>query len=65
MAFVFLGLRINEQTVRDNRFLVFSMITMCVGSRAAGVWANRRQVQKEVLPPKHYLEALLKELDAL
>jgi hypothetical protein len=64
MALVLLGLRINQNSFSDNKFLVVSMILMCAGSVAAGVWENRRQVQNDVLPRKHRLEALLKELDA-
>jgi hypothetical protein len=41
-----------------------AMTLMCVGSVAAGIWTTRRQVQKDVLPRKRRLEALLKELDA-
>ena len=64
MALVLLGLRVNQQSVSDNKFMVVGMIMMCVVSVAAGIWANRRQVHQDVLPRKHRLEALLKELDA-
>jgi hypothetical protein len=64
MAIVLLGLRVNQQSFSDNRFLVVSMMLMCAGSVAAGIWENRRQVREDVLPRKHRLEALLKELDA-
>jgi len=64
MAIVLLGLRINQMSFSDHTFLVVSMTLMCVGSVAAGIWTNRRQVQKDVLPRKRRLEALLKELDA-
>ncbi len=64
MALVLLGLRINQKSFSDEGFLVVSMILMCVGSVAAGIWTIRRAVQKDVLPRKHRLEALLKELDA-
>ena len=64
MALVLLGLRINQMSFSDNGFLVVSMIVMCVGSVAAGVWEVRRQARDVVLPRKRQLEALLKELDA-
>jgi hypothetical protein len=64
MALVLVGLRINQKSFSDDAFLVVSMILMCVGSVAAGVWEERRQVQRDVLPRKRRLEALLKELDA-
>ena len=63
IALVILGLRVNQQSFSDNGFLAVSMIFICVGSVAAGVWEIRRQVQKDVLPRKHRLEGLLKELD--
>lgn len=64
MALVLLGLRINQQSFSDERFLVVSMIVMCIGSVAAGIWTIRRAVQTDVLPRKRRLEALLKDLDA-
>lgn len=64
MALVLLGVRINQKSFSDDKFLVFSMILFFVGCVAAGVWEVRRQVQKDVLPRKRRLEALLKELDA-
>jgi hypothetical protein len=63
MALVLLGLRINQMSVSDNGFLVVSMMVMCVGSVAAGIWEVRRQARDVVLPRKRELEALLKELD--
>ena len=63
MALVLLGLRINQQPFSDNRFLIVSMMVMCAGSVAAGIWEVRRQAREVVLPRKRRLEALLKELD--
>ena len=63
MAIVLLGLRINQKSFSDYQLLVVSMILFLVGSVAAGIWTIRRQVQKDVLPRKRRLEALLKELD--
>jgi hypothetical protein len=39
------------------------MILTCVWMVATGVWELRRSVQQDILPRKHRLEALLKELD--
>lgn len=64
MALILLGLRVNQMPFRDNKFLVAGMMLMCVVSVAGGVWENRRQVHKDVLPRKRRLEAMLKELDA-
>ena len=64
IAIVLLGLRINQQSFSDNGFMAVGMIFICAGSVAAGVWELRRQVQRDVLPRKHRLESLLKELDA-
>lgn len=63
MALVLLGLRINEEPFSDHRFLIVSMMVMCAGSVAAGIWEVRRQARDVVLPRKRRLEALLKELD--
>jgi hypothetical protein len=64
MALVLLGLRINQKSFSEEKFLVVGTIVFVVGSVAAGAWEVRRQVQKDVLPRKQRLEALLKELDA-
>ena len=63
-ALVLLGYRINEKPFSDDGYMLVSTILMCaVLPVAAGVWQIRRQA-REVLPRKHRLEALLKELDA-
>lgn len=63
LAMIFLSLRTNQKTVSDNAFLVGINVLMFVGCVAFGVWQVRRQVRDIVLPRKHRLEALLKELD--
>jgi hypothetical protein len=63
MALVLLGLRINQKSFSDDKFLVVSMILFFVGCVAAGIWEIRRQARDVVLPRKRRLEALLKELD--
>ena len=64
MALVLLGLRINQMSFGDNRFLVVGMTLMCAVSIAGGIWTVRRAVEQDILPRKRRLEALLKELDA-
>jgi peptidoglycan/LPS O-acetylase OafA/YrhL len=64
IALVLLGLRVNQKSFSDEAFLFVGMILICVWSVAAGVWSIRRQVQRDVLPRKRRLEAVLKELDA-
>jgi uncharacterized membrane protein YqjE len=44
--------------------MLVTMIILCVWTVASGVWQLRRSVQKDILPRKRRLEALLKELDA-
>ena len=61
---ILLGLwRINEKSFSDDGFLLVSLIVVCAYSSAASVWQARRSVQRDVLPRKRRLEALLKELD--
>jgi hypothetical protein len=63
IAILLLGFRVNQKSFSDEGFLIVGMILMCVASVAAGVWEIRRQVQKDVLPRRRRLEALLKEID--
>jgi hypothetical protein len=63
IAIVLLGYRINGITFSDEGGTIVWSILLCVWSLAAGVWEIRRQVQRDLPPRKHRLEALLKELD--
>jgi hypothetical protein len=47
----------------DNGGMLVPLILTCVWMVAAGIWEIRRQA-RTVLPRKHRLEALLKELNA-
>jgi hypothetical protein len=38
---------------------------VCAIGSAAGVWEQRRSMERDLLPRKRRLEALLKEIDAL
>ena len=63
IAILLLGWRINEKSISDDGYLLVALIIGCVWSVAAGVWELRRQA-RDVLPRKHRLEEVLKELDA-
>jgi hypothetical protein len=65
IAIILLGYRINQKPISDDGYIVVGTIVMCVVLPvAAGVWELRRSVQRDILPRKHRLEALLRELDA-
>lgn len=63
MILIVIGLRINQKSFSDEWAIMASMIFACVCSVATSAWELRRRVQRDVLPRKHRLEALLKELD--
>jgi peptidoglycan/LPS O-acetylase OafA/YrhL len=63
IAILLLGYRVNQKPFSDDGYLLVSTIVMCVVLPVAhGVWAIRRQ-ERDVLPRKRRLEALLEELD--
>ena len=55
--------RINGKPFSDDGYMVVWLILMPVSGVAGGVWLLRHSVQKDILPHKRRLEALLKELD--
>ena len=63
-AILLLGWRVNDKSISDDGYMLVTMIILCVWTVASGVWQLRRSVQKDILPRKRRLEALLKELDA-
>ena len=63
-AFLLATWRINDKSFSDDGFLLVSLIVMCAYSFATGVWQARRSVQRDLVPRKRRLEAILKELDA-
>jgi peptidoglycan/LPS O-acetylase OafA/YrhL len=64
IAILLLGYRVNQKPFSDDGYMLVSTILLCVVLPVAhGVWAIRRQ-ERDVLPRKRRLEALLKELDA-
>ena len=62
-AILVFGWRINQKSISDDGYMLVTMIIICVWSAVSGVWELRRSVQKDILPRKRRLEALLKELD--
>jgi hypothetical protein len=63
-AILLLGWRVNDKSISDDGYMLVTMIILCVWAVASGVWELRRSVQRDILPRKQRLEALLKELDA-
>jgi hypothetical protein len=63
-AILLLGWRINDKSISDDGYMLVTLMIVCVWTVASGVWQLRRSVQKDILPRKRRLEALLKELDA-
>ena len=63
-AIILAGWRINNEPFSDEWVWIVSGIFVCVIGSAAGVWEQRRSIQRDLLPRKRRLEALLKEVDA-
>ena len=59
-----LGHRVNQKLISDDGYMIITLIIICVWSVASSVWELRRSVQRDILPRKRRLEALLKEIDA-
>jgi hypothetical protein len=62
-AILLLGWRINGKSISDDGYMLVTMTIICFWSVAAGIWQLRRDVEQNLLPQKHRLEGLLKELD--
>ena len=63
-ALILAGWRINNEPFSDEWIWIVGGIVMCAMGSVAGVWAQRRSMERDLLPRKRRLEALLKELDA-
>lgn len=63
MVILILGHRINQKLISDDGYMLVTLIIVCVWSVASSVWELRRSVQRDILPRKRRLEALLKELE--
>ena len=56
--------RINDKFISDDGYMLVTLTFILVWSVASSVWWYRRRLQRDVLPRKRRLEALLKDLDA-
>ena len=56
--------RINDKSISDDGYMLVTLTFILVWSVASSVWWYRRRLQRDVLPRKRRLEALLKDLDA-
>jgi peptidoglycan/LPS O-acetylase OafA/YrhL len=65
-AILLAGMRVNSEPDApfDEWPAVVGMIVVSAICSLGGVWAQRQSVNRDLLPRKHRLEALLKELDA-
>jgi hypothetical protein len=63
-AILVFGWRINQKSISDDGYMLVSLIALCLWTAVASVWQLRRHVEREILPRKQRLEALLKEFDA-
>jgi hypothetical protein len=63
-AIILAGWRINNEPFSDEWVWIVGGIFVCAMGSAAGVWEQRRSIERDLLPRKRRLEALLKELDA-
>jgi hypothetical protein len=63
-AIILAGWRVNNEPFRTEWVWIVGGIFVCAIASVAGVWVQRRSLQRDVLPRKRRLEALLKELDA-
>ena len=63
-AIILAGWRINNEPFGDEWVWIVGGIFVCAIGSAAGVWEQRRSMERDLLPRKRRLEALLKELDA-
>jgi hypothetical protein len=53
----------NEPFGTEWSWIVGAIVVCAIGS-VAGVWEQRRRMERDLLPRKRRLQALLKELDA-
>jgi hypothetical protein len=63
-AFLLASWQFNRKPFSDDGYLLVSLIVVCAYSAAISAWQVRRSVQRDLLPRRRRLEALLKELDA-
>jgi hypothetical protein len=61
-AILFLGMRVNGKSISDDGYLILTLLFGGIWCVASSLWTLRRQA-RDMLPRKHRLEELLKELD--
>jgi hypothetical protein len=62
-AIILAGWRVNNEPFTTEWVWIVGGIFVCAVGSVAGVWEQRRVLQRDLLPRKRRLEALLKELD--
>lgn len=63
-ALILASWQFNRKPFSEDAALLLSLIVLCAYSAASSVWQVRRSVQRDLVPRRRRLEALLKELDA-
>ena len=63
-AIILAGWRVNNEPFKTEWVWIVGGIFGCAIGSVAGVWQQRRSMERDLLPRKAHLEALLKELDA-
>jgi hypothetical protein len=65
-AILLAGMRVNSEPNEpfDDWVAIAGGIFVCASTSLYSVWEQRRSVERDLLPRKHRLESLLKELDA-
>ena len=63
-AIILAGWRVNNEPFKTEWVWIVGGIFVCAIGSVAGVWQQRRLMERDLLPRKRRLEALLKELDA-
>ena len=63
-AIILAGWRVNNEPFKTEWVWIVGGIFVCAIGSVAGVWQQRRSMERDLLPRKARLEALRKELDA-
>jgi hypothetical protein len=62
-AILLLTWRINQKSISEDGYMLVTLLLLCGWAVWSGLGDLRRSVQRDILPRKRRLEALLKELD--
>jgi hypothetical protein len=65
-AILLAGMRVNSEPNEpfDDGVTIVGSIVLCALASLYGIWEERRSMERDVLPRKRRLEAMLKELEA-